>query len=262
MPSTPRGYAYPSGSDPTDVPGDIQALAEDVDADVTAVADAAVAKALFDANTILKADADNTPEPFTVAEQRLVGRITGGEITDLTIVQALTMLLTARGDIIRRGSGGVERLAVGAARTVLTSDGTDAAWAAGPDTTSARVETAQSTTSSTYTDLATAGPAVTVTVPASGELLVVVSASLYSSSSTGLPRMGFALSGGNTLAADDARCLEVKMAVASQNISASIQFHLTGLTPGSTTVTAKYRDGTGASANAEFRRRELAAITW
>lgn len=46
-------------------------------------------KSLFDANTILKADADNTPEALTVAEQRIIGRITSGEISALTGAQAL-----------------------------------------------------------------------------------------------------------------------------------------------------------------------------
>ncbi len=51
-----------------------------------------VAKTLFDANTILKADTDDTPVALTVAEQRLVGRITSGNIDDLTGAQALTIL--------------------------------------------------------------------------------------------------------------------------------------------------------------------------
>ena len=39
-------------------------------------------------------------------------------------------LLTTRGDLIRRGASAPERLALGASGYVLTSDGTDAAWAA------------------------------------------------------------------------------------------------------------------------------------
>ena len=42
-----------------------------------------VAKADYDANTILAATSDNTPAALTVAEQRIVGRITGGNIDDL-----------------------------------------------------------------------------------------------------------------------------------------------------------------------------------
>jgi hypothetical protein len=52
---------------------------------------------IFDANSILKADDDNTPEALTVAEQRIVGRITGGEITDLTSAQVKTLLAIDHG---------------------------------------------------------------------------------------------------------------------------------------------------------------------
>jgi len=44
-----------------------------------------VKEALFDAHTIIAATADNTPAAVTVAEQRVVGRVTGGNIDDLTI---------------------------------------------------------------------------------------------------------------------------------------------------------------------------------
>ena len=39
----------------------------------------------FDANTILKADTDNTPEALTVTEQTVVGRLTGGDIDPIAI---------------------------------------------------------------------------------------------------------------------------------------------------------------------------------
>lgn len=59
----------------------------------TAVGDSdAVSETLFDANTILKADADDTPAPLTVPEQTLVGRITAGVITALTATQIRTLL--------------------------------------------------------------------------------------------------------------------------------------------------------------------------
>jgi hypothetical protein len=46
----------------------------------------------FDANTILKADSDNTPEALTIAVQRIIGRITAGEIDALTGAQVLSIL--------------------------------------------------------------------------------------------------------------------------------------------------------------------------
>lgn len=54
---------------------------------------------LFDANTILKADADDTPAALTIAEQRLVGRITGGVITALTAAQVKTLLAITSADV-------------------------------------------------------------------------------------------------------------------------------------------------------------------
>ena len=56
-----------------------------------------VSKSLFDANTILKADSDNTPAALTVAEQRLVGRITAGVIAALTAAQVRTLINVADG---------------------------------------------------------------------------------------------------------------------------------------------------------------------
>lgn len=44
-----------------------------------------VTKALFDANTILAATSDNTPAAVTLAEQRVLGRATGGNIAALTL---------------------------------------------------------------------------------------------------------------------------------------------------------------------------------
>jgi len=54
--------------------------------------DARVTKALFDANTILKADSNDTPAALTVAEQTIVGRITAGVTTALTPAQVRTLI--------------------------------------------------------------------------------------------------------------------------------------------------------------------------
>lgn len=54
--------------------------------------DSKVAASLFDANTILAADSDNTPVALTVAEGTLVGRASGGSIDDLTAGQVRTLL--------------------------------------------------------------------------------------------------------------------------------------------------------------------------
>lgn len=50
-----------------------------------------VLKSLFDANTIIKADSDDTPVKLTIDEQRILGRITAGSITGLTAAQVRTL---------------------------------------------------------------------------------------------------------------------------------------------------------------------------
>jgi len=79
---------------------------------------------ILDANVTLAKLAD-------LATQKLIGRNTGstGVPEAISILQALNWLLTTRGDIITRGASDPQRLALGAARKVLTSDGTDAGWA-------------------------------------------------------------------------------------------------------------------------------------
>jgi len=54
--------------------------------------DDVVTKALFDANTVLAADADDTPAALTIAEQTVVGRITAGSIVGLTATQIRTLI--------------------------------------------------------------------------------------------------------------------------------------------------------------------------
>ena len=56
-----------------------------------------VLESLFDANTILAADSDNTPAALTVLEQTIVGRITAGNITDLTATEVRTLINVADG---------------------------------------------------------------------------------------------------------------------------------------------------------------------
>ncbi len=59
MPSTSRGYPYPSGSDDVDIPGDMQALAAAVNTDVgTVVTNAAAASAATIQNTLADAAGD------------------------------------------------------------------------------------------------------------------------------------------------------------------------------------------------------------
>jgi len=117
---------------------------------------------------------------------------------------------------------------------------------------SAGISTAESTTSTSFTDLATPGPAVTVTTGTSA--LVVVSSCIYNTSSYALA--SYQVSGATTLAASDEGGVQVANTPATYQ-TASEFFRVTGLTAGSNTFTVKYRvvGGTG-----NFQRRHLVVI--
>lgn len=51
----------------------------------------------FDANTVLAADTDDTPAAVTVPEDRILGRILGGNIGPLTAAEVLTLINVAAG---------------------------------------------------------------------------------------------------------------------------------------------------------------------
>jgi len=127
--------------------------------------------------------------------------------------------------------------------------------AAGPQTDS--VATQESTSSTTYTDLTTVGPEVTVTVGSSGMVLLAMDCYMTGLDTAGVQDfMGVALSGANTVAASDSAAVSYRVADGSGQ-GAGICRLLTGLTPGATTFTAKYRV-TGATC--QFSNRNLSVI--
>ncbi len=122
----------------------------------------------------------------------------------------------------------------------------------------ASVATSQSTTSAAYVDLATVGPAVTITVPASGRVVIALRAQLVSAVAQSVALMAFALSGASTIAASDAFAMGVAFESNGNRIDGA-SLLITGLAPGVTTFTAKYRaDGTNT---ATFLQRSIFADT-
>ncbi len=116
------------------------------------------------------------------------------------------------------------------------------------------VLTSENTSSTTYTDLATAGPAVTITCGVSGVMLVATECQL-SPPSGGNCAMAIAVSGGATIAADD----DSAILSGAAPFAAGGNFSFTG-TPGvSYTFTAKYRGH--ALGSSGFLRRYISAIT-
>lgn len=132
--------------------------------------------------------------------------------------------------------------------------------------TVASVPALQSTASTSYTDLATVGPSVTVTIGDSGRCLVIVSAHILIGD-TDLSLDGyasFAVSGATSISAGDANSLITGTGIISsqyvgEKLAASRIVPLTGLNAGSHTFTMKYRTSTGTSF---FTNRSIAVLPY
>jgi len=164
-------------------------------------------------------------------------------------------IVDAKGDIIAATADDtVARLAVGANNTVLTADSTEATglkWATFstiPANDSDTVATSQTTTSTSFTDLATSGPSVTVTTGT--KALIIVSSQLRQSSAGNIALMSYAVSGASTVSANDNNSL-TQESVSSNSVIRASSASVVTLTAGSNTFTAKYRvnAGTGTFVN-------------
>lgn len=114
----------------------------------------------------------------------------------------------------------------------------------------AAVTATETTTSSPYTDLATAGPAVSVTIGATGKALIGIYAALRNTSSN-FALMSFAMTGATIWNAEDEHGLQT---ATPDHVRFGAVWVRTGLGAGSTTFTAKYRSTSGT---AEFTMRRL-----
>lgn len=113
------------------------------------------------------------------------------------------------------------------------------------------VATSETTASATYTDLATSGPAVTITT---GTKALVGISGLVGNNTTGDGGlMGFAISGATTLAANDNMSIELVVPGGTYTGAFGATFLVTGLTAGSNTFTAKYRAAAGTMSAANRR---------
>jgi hypothetical protein len=116
------------------------------------------------------------------------------------------------------------------------------------------VAAAESTASPTYTALTTPGPSVTAVVPASGKVLVSVAAAMIGNSSSTSCVMSYSIDGAP---ASDANAV----ILGEQDVQrASAISVLTGLTPGSHTFTAMYRDQGSGSLSCTFSNRAIAVL--
>lgn len=121
----------------------------------------------------------------------------------------------------------------------------------------AEVATSETLTNTTYTDLTTPGPSATVTVPASGKVYIAFGAQITVGTSGNGARVGYEVSGANTIAVNDGRVLRaVHSATTATNVAVS--GILSGLTSGSSTFKLVYRSGPSGSAT--FANRHITVI--
>jgi hypothetical protein len=125
--------------------------------------------------------------------------------------------------------------------------GAGAAASSAAASASATVDTSETTSSTSFTDLTTAGPAVTLTT---GTKALVIIGSYQSVNNLRIAFMGFAVSGATTLAASSTTSYFVENLAqyGSPNlqIMANRAIRVTGLTAGSNTFTAKYAVNTAS----------------
>ena len=163
-------------------------------------------------------------------------------------------IVTTKGDlIVATGSGTVVRQAVGTNGHVLTADSTQAdgvIWAAVPAATPPNsvnnVNTSETTTSTSFTDLATVGPTVTLTTGT--KALVTITSYLRNGTNASLSYIGFEVSGASTVSASDTRALLLSTTSTGNSrpeLAYTYSYIVTGLTAGSNTFQLKYRTTTG-----------------
>lgn len=143
---------------------------------------------------------------------------------------------------------------VTAAAQLLVSTGPNAVAARQVDKAT-DLSNPETTASTSYTDTATAGPAVTVTT--STEAMLFFGAHMSNSSAGDECWVGYAISGATTLAASDSRAAMATSNAADDAYTSYITLNQTVLTAGSNTFTMKYRvtGGTGT-----FNHRRLTVI--
>jgi hypothetical protein len=126
---------------------------------------------------------------------------------------------------------------------------------------SAFVATSETSTTTSFVQLATTTDAVTVTIGTNGMALVAISAVISTSAASGQGAlMGFAVSGANTIAASQSQAIgQINQQVVNCSVHYGGTFLLTGLTPGSTTIGARYL--VLGSATGTWLNRSIGVVT-
>lgn len=163
--------------------------------------------------------------------------ITGGKIPTAGI--ANSAITTA---LINNAAVTVDKLSTGAA--------------------AAFVATQETTTSTTYANLATTTDTVTVTIGANGLALVSLYSYISNNTKDSFTYIGVDISGANTIVATDTCAIIFQAYSGNTSLSFGNSFVLTGLTAGLTTFKMKYRvqTGGGGAGTGSFANRRIAVI--
>lgn len=185
----------------------------------------------------------------------------GGTSGAVTVTNSMATAITTNGDVIYgTGSGTFTRLGIGSTGNVLTVASGLPAWSApasgGITSATNRVETDQDTTSTSYTNLTTTGPAVTLTTGT--KVLVIIGAGHYADTTDKYAYASYAISGATTSAASDDYAVFTRMINGSFNASGASVASARTVTAGSNTFTMQYR--TTTPANAHFYTRQIVVI--
>lgn len=140
-----------------------------------------------------------------------------------------------------------------AASQIFVSTGANAITTRTPST--ATIVTAENTASTSYTDLATAGPIISV---ATGTIAVVLfAASLTNGTANSMTVASVEVSGASSVSASDNWMIQADGLPASQFNRFGVTHVFTGLTAGTNTFKMKYRCGSGTGM---FQFREINVI--
>ncbi len=126
----------------------------------------------------------------------------------------------------------------------------------------AAINTAGTTTSSSYTTSLTSGgtnPSLTITT---GErVFIAIEADMAASGTSGFIHLGYGVSGATTLAAGDERSAYVELTTSNstKRIRLGVGHILTSLTPGSNTFELNYKIS-GSAGTGTFQRRTISVI--
>ena len=186
----------------------------------------------------------------------------GGTSGTVTVTNDMATTITAAGDIVvGTGSGTYDNLPIGTTAQVLTADTTvspyKVKWAtpasASPASGVSRVNTQESTTSTSFVNLTTT-QAVTLTTGT--KALVSLSCQIVANGTAEQPCMSVAITGASSVSAASSISLNTYNTAAQQAYGISILF--TGLTAGSNVFTAKFADLGGRTSS--FQNREISVI--